>query len=169
MGDVGSLFLGYMLAVVGLKLRFAAESPFITWPVPVLVLGIPIFDTSLVFISRRRRGQSFLKGGTDHASHRLARAGFGRYGVPFCLGLVGSALGAAAIIVMFSDLLNSLAMQVMAAVIAVYAIYKLEFRASYEFITGKTPSVETIPETASQGFTPPPTPPQTWGGETGGA
>lgn len=137
MGDVGSLFLGFLLAVIGVKLVFKAESPWITWPVPVLVLGVPVFDTALVFISRLRRGQSFLKGGTDHLSHRLARLNFGHYGVPFAIGLIGSALGSGAILVMHSSFINSLAVQIVVGIVALYMMIKLEFTVPYEFITGK--------------------------------
>jgi UDP-GlcNAc:undecaprenyl-phosphate GlcNAc-1-phosphate transferase len=137
MGDVGSLFLGFILAVLGVTLSFKAESPFITWPVPVMVLGVPIFDTALVFISRTRRGQNFFKGGVDHTSHRLSRLGFGHYGVPFGLGLLGTALGCAAILVMHSDLYNSIAIQLIVAGAALFLLYRLELNASYEFRTGK--------------------------------
>lgn len=139
MGDSGSLFLGFLLAVIGIELQFPAESPWITWPVPVLVLGVIIFDTGLVFISRTRRGQSFFQGGTDHLSHRLSRLGLDRYGVPFALGLVNAALGCVALLVMQSTLINSLAAQVLVGSIGLYLLYKLEFAASYEFITGKSP------------------------------
>lgn len=139
MGDSGSLFLGFLLAVIGLKLRFPAESPWVTWPVPVLVLGVIIFDTGLVFISRLRRGQSFLQGGTDHLSHRLSRLGLDRYGVPFAIGLIGSGLGCLALLVMQSTLINSLAAQALSAIVGLYLLYRLEFKATYEFITGKSP------------------------------
>ena len=138
MGDVGSLFLGFLLAAIGLILRFQAESPLITWPVPVLILGVPIFDTALVFISRMRRGQSFLQGGTDHLSHRMSRMNFGRFGVPFAIGLLGSALGCTAIIIMYSTLEDSLAIQVFVAVCAAFMLWKLEYAPDYEFITGKS-------------------------------
>lgn len=137
MGDTGSLFLGYLLAVLGIKLTFEAESPWITWPVPVLVLGLPIFDTAMVFISRMRRRQNFLKGGTDHVSHRLSRLGFDRYSVPFAIGLVGSGLGCTALLVMHSTLEESLAAQITTASVALYLLYRLEFTATHEFITGK--------------------------------
>lgn len=137
MGDVGSLFLGYLLAVIGIKLTFEAESPWVTWPVPVLVLGIPLFDTALVFVSRFRRGQGFLVGGTDHLSHRLSRLDFGRFGVPFAIGLLGSASGCVALIIMHSTLINSLTAQIVAGLVALYMFYKLEFAADYEFRTGK--------------------------------
>lgn len=154
MGDVGSLFLGYLLAVVGVKLTFTAESPWVTWPVPVLVLGVPIFDTALVFISRWRRGQSFLKGGTDHLSHRLHRLGFGRFGTPFAVGLLGSALGATAIIIMHSNLPDSLATQAFVLACALLLLYRLELNAPYEFITGKPaqqPQSERPPLDSSDG------------------
>src|SRR5687768_11287579 len=56
MGDAGSLFLGFMLAAVGIKLRFPDNYDIVTWMVPVLVLGVPLFDTVLVTLSRIRRG-----------------------------------------------------------------------------------------------------------------
>ena len=75
MGDTGSLFLGFLLAALGIKLRFPAN-PFVTWMVPVLVLGVPIFDTTLVTISRLRRGVNPLTTpGKDHLSHRLVKRG----------------------------------------------------------------------------------------------
>src|SRR5690606_19600324 len=74
MGDTGSLFLGFTLAAVGIKLRFPENSVFVTWMVPPLVLAVPIFDTSLVILSRLRRGLNPLTTpGKDHLSHRLAR------------------------------------------------------------------------------------------------
>ena len=77
MGDTGSLFLGFMLAAIGIKLRFPANVPFVTWMVPIIVMGVPIFDTTLVFISRLRRGKNPLTTpGKDHLSHRLVARGF---------------------------------------------------------------------------------------------
>ena len=74
MGDTGSLFLGFTLAAVAIKLRFPDNSPFVTWMVPALVLAVPLFDTSLVIVSRLRRGLNPLTTpGKDHLSHRLAR------------------------------------------------------------------------------------------------
>ncbi len=76
MGDTGSLFLGFLLAALAIKLRFPSNVPWITWLVPICVLGLPIFDTTLVFISRLRRGKNPLTTpGKDHLSHRLVRAG----------------------------------------------------------------------------------------------
>ncbi len=73
MGDAGSLFLGFILAAVGLKLRFPGHPDSITWMIPVLVLGVPVLDMALVTFSRLRRGVNpWTTAGKDHLSHRLA-------------------------------------------------------------------------------------------------
>ncbi len=83
-----------MLAYLGLKLRFDAPSD-TTFMVPILVMGLAIFDTTLVTITRLRRGVSPFLGGRDHTSHRLVRLGLPvpaavalMYAVGVCLGLV---------------------------------------------------------------------------------
>lgn len=79
MGDTGSLFLGFILAALGIKLRFLSNTPLVTWLVPVCVLALPIFDTTLVFVSRlRRRLNPFTTPGKDHISHRLVALGMTR-------------------------------------------------------------------------------------------
>lgn len=75
MGDAGSLLLGFLLAVLAIKLRFPDVDPRRTWPIPLLVLAVPIFDTTVVIISRLRRGVPVSSGGRDHVSHRLVRLG----------------------------------------------------------------------------------------------
>ena len=97
MGDAGSMFLGFILAVVGIKLRFPGRPNTITWMIPVVVLGLAIFDTTLVVFSRLRRGINPLTNpGKDHVSHRLVLLGLSQrqavvllYGVCGILGLVG--------------------------------------------------------------------------------
>jgi UDP-GlcNAc:undecaprenyl-phosphate GlcNAc-1-phosphate transferase len=97
MGDAGSLFLGFMLASVGIKLRFPENVDFVTWMIPVIVLGLPIFDTTLVFISRLRRGLNPLTTpGKDHISHRLVKLGYTRREAVLTLYLVGAVLGVVA-------------------------------------------------------------------------
>lgn len=74
MGDAGSLFIGFLLALIGIKLQFENLVK-VTFLVPVVVLGIPIFDTTLVVLSRIRHGRPAFLGGRDHVSHRLVRIG----------------------------------------------------------------------------------------------
>src|ERR1700728_5322516 len=81
MGDGGAMFLGFLMATLGLKVR-PDGTPFpITWLIPVLILGVPIFDTTLVSISRARRGLlPFTSPGKDHTAHRLSNLGLGDRG-----------------------------------------------------------------------------------------
>ena len=100
MGDSGSLFLGFMLGALGIKLRFPENVPFVTWMIPILVLGVPIFDTTLVTISRlRRRLNPLTTPGLDHTSHRLTYAGLGRREAVLLLYIVAFVLGLLAIFV----------------------------------------------------------------------
>jgi UDP-GlcNAc:undecaprenyl-phosphate GlcNAc-1-phosphate transferase len=75
MGDGGAMFLGFLMATLALKLR--PEGPeHALWLVPVLILGVPIFDTTLISISRSRRGLlPFTTPGKDHTAHRLSNLG----------------------------------------------------------------------------------------------
>jgi UDP-GlcNAc:undecaprenyl-phosphate GlcNAc-1-phosphate transferase len=93
MGDTGALLLGFMLAVLGIKIDFPGINPLSTWMAPILVLGLPIFDTTLVTISRLRRHVSPAQGGADHTSHRLARLGLSHRRVVLALYTSGIALG----------------------------------------------------------------------------
>jgi UDP-GlcNAc:undecaprenyl-phosphate/decaprenyl-phosphate GlcNAc-1-phosphate transferase len=74
MGDMGALGLGFSLAALGLALQ-PLQSPPISMVVPIVAIGIPIFDTVLVSTVRLRRGDSPAVGGTDHTSHRLMARG----------------------------------------------------------------------------------------------
>jgi UDP-GlcNAc:undecaprenyl-phosphate/decaprenyl-phosphate GlcNAc-1-phosphate transferase len=99
MGDSGSLTLGFLLSVIAIKIRFINYPLAATWMAPIIVLGVLIFDTTLVSLSRLRRGRSIFQGGTDHTSHRLAQLGLGQPRAVFTLYLVAAGLGAAAIVV----------------------------------------------------------------------
>jgi UDP-GlcNAc:undecaprenyl-phosphate/decaprenyl-phosphate GlcNAc-1-phosphate transferase len=102
MGDTGSLFLGFVLATVAIKLRFPEpyNTDAVTWMIPLLVLGVPLFDTTLVTISRLRRGIPITRGGRDHVSHRLVAIGYTRREAVLILYLASAVLGIAALIVM---------------------------------------------------------------------
>lgn len=127
MGDAGSLFLGFMLAAVGIKLRFPSSYVF-TWFIPIMLLGVPIFDTTLVVVSRLRRGLNPLTSpGTDHLSHRLVARGFTKREAVLTLYLVAAALGALA---MFCAQAGNIENYIIAAgvfVAGLAALWKFEF------------------------------------------
>jgi len=126
MGDTGALFLGFMLAALGIKLRFPANSDSITWMVPVLVLGIPIFDTTLVTISRIRRGLHPVTPGKDHTSHRLVRLGFSQREAVMVLYLVGGMLGMVAEFVTQSGLVEAYLLGGAVFLMAVYSLWRMD-------------------------------------------
>lgn len=75
MGDMGSLVLGFVLAVLGIKLEFGMQPLSVTWMVPLLILALPIFDICLVVFTRVLEGRPPMQGGKDHTSHRLLSIG----------------------------------------------------------------------------------------------
>lgn len=75
MGDAGSLFLGYLLAIVVLQVDPAQTQPR-SWVVPALLLGVPVLDTTTVVVGRWRNGRTLYLGGRDHLSHRLVALGW---------------------------------------------------------------------------------------------
>ncbi len=74
MGDGGAMFLGFLMATLSLKLRpVMSGSHSAAWLIPIFILGATIFDTTLITISRSRRGFiPFTTPGKDHTAHRLS-------------------------------------------------------------------------------------------------
>jgi UDP-GlcNAc:undecaprenyl-phosphate GlcNAc-1-phosphate transferase len=129
MGDAGAMFIGYMLAAVGIKLRFPGNVTFVTWMIPVLVLGVPIFDTTLVFISRLRRGLNPLTTpGKDHTSHRLVAMGYTQREAVLILYLLGGVLGVLAMFIMQADVVESYSIGAIVFGAAIMGLARLERR-----------------------------------------
>ena len=75
LGDSGAQFLGFILATLALAYTPPGLPQPSSWFVPILLLGVPIFDTTLVVISRLQRGDPVYKAGQDHVYHRLVQLG----------------------------------------------------------------------------------------------
>lgn len=132
LGDGGAMFLGLMMATLGLKLRFQVIPHSSAWMIPVFVLIVPIFDTTLVTISRARRGLiPFASPGKDHFAHRLASIGVShRTAVLLVYGL-GVFGGVCALLVTRFTVAASWWLGVSALALAALAMARLE-RAPYE-------------------------------------
>ncbi len=76
LGDSGSQTIGFLLASFGIMYNPLNRSPESSWIVPIMLLGVPIFDTTLVVLSRIRRRQRIGSGRRDHTYHRLISLGF---------------------------------------------------------------------------------------------
>jgi len=127
MGDTGSLFLGFVLAAVGIKLRFPGRMDIVTWMIPVLVLGVPIFDTTLVVISRLRRGLNPITNpGKDHFSHRLVAMGWTRREAVMAIYLICGALGVLALFLTQASVVEAYAVGTAVVLVGLFGIWKLE-------------------------------------------
>jgi UDP-GlcNAc:undecaprenyl-phosphate GlcNAc-1-phosphate transferase len=94
MGDSGSQVLGFTLAALGLSASWkVAGTTIATFLLPILVLAVPILDTSLVTIARLLEGRPIYQGGRDHSSHRLVRFGLSEKHAVLLLALIATGLG----------------------------------------------------------------------------
>ena len=75
LGDSGSQFLGFLLAGLAIAYNPPGFERSASWHVPILLVGVPIFDTALVIVSRLRRRQPVYQAGLDHTYHRLVTLG----------------------------------------------------------------------------------------------
>jgi UDP-GlcNAc:undecaprenyl-phosphate GlcNAc-1-phosphate transferase len=78
MGDAGALFLGLLIATLTVRFKPSPDNQATSFAIPVLLLAVPILDTTVAVFSRLRRKVSPFQGGKDHLSHRLVRAGLSR-------------------------------------------------------------------------------------------
>ena len=117
MGDAGALFLGILIATLTIRLKPDAETQLTSLATPVLLLAVPILDTSVAVISRIRRGVSPFQGGHDHLSHRLVRMGLQRKSAAISLWLLTGVFSLIAISITYSNRALEQALAVFALII----------------------------------------------------
>ena len=122
MGDCGSMFVGFFLSGAVLLNQTGGRSRGIVAviAVPVLVLFVPIFDTTFVTILRKLRGQPASQGGRDHTSHRLVALGLSERSAVWMLYAFAVAAGVLAWLV--SRLQNTQSMALIALFVIVLVI-----------------------------------------------
>src|SRR3984885_4765159 len=145
MGDGGAMLLGFLMAALSLKLRPEADN--IGGPasvlIPVLILGVPIFDTTLVSISRSRRGLiPFTSPGKDHTAHRLSNVGLGQRGAVLVLYGLGAIFGLLAIFIPRVSAGQAYGLTAAVVLCGLVAIYILE-NVPYER-QGKLPTAPSV-------------------------
>ncbi len=119
MGDTGSTFLGYVLAVVSIQGLFKFYA-IISFAVPFLILGLPIFDTAFAFIRRIAHGQSPMHADRSHVHHRLIDMGFSQKQAVAVLYVISAILGLSAVVLATTSALK--AMLVLLALCAAGAV-----------------------------------------------
>ncbi len=119
MGDCGSMFVGFFLAASALLSGTGggrSRSVVAVLAVPVLVLVVPIFDTTLVTLMRKAAGRAASQGGRDHASHRLVALGLSEKHAVWMLYIFAIAGG------LLSMLVRRTALDVSLAAIAAFIV-----------------------------------------------
>ncbi|MEK7477305.1 MAG: MraY family glycosyltransferase [Candidatus Coatesbacteria bacterium] len=95
MGDAGALFLGFLLSAVAIGQGYSMNTN-LGVIAPLLVLGVPIFETLFVMAVRRQQGKPVMMGSPDHVPLRLVKIGYTRERAVVVLWVVGALLGALA-------------------------------------------------------------------------
>ncbi len=101
MGDTGATFLGYMLATVSVMGLFKLYA-MISFVVPFIILGFPIFDTTSAFTRRILKGQNPMKPDRSHTHHKLIDMGMNQKQAVATLYLVAGILGLCAVMIVTS-------------------------------------------------------------------
>ncbi len=107
MGDTGSTFLGYALGVISIQGVFKLHIA-ISFVVPFLMLGLPIFDTAFAFIRRIAHGQSPMHPDRSHVHHRLIDMGFSQKQAVAILYVISAILGLSAVVLTTSGPLRAM-------------------------------------------------------------
>lgn len=107
MGDTGSTFLGFALGVISIQGLFK-HYMFISFVVPFLMLGLPIFDTCFAFVRRIAHGQSPMHADRSHVHHRLIDMGFSQKQAVAILYIISAILGLSAVVLATTGALRAM-------------------------------------------------------------
>lgn len=109
MGDTGSTFLGFVLATVSVQGMFKLYAV-VSFAVPVLILGVPIFDICFAFLRRILRGQNPMHSDRGHIHHRLMDLGFTQRQSVAIAYMMTAILGLTAIVLTYDGEMRALIM-----------------------------------------------------------
>ena len=96
MGDTGSMFLGFMVAAIGISLTQDAVRPVAPW-VPIIALGVPLIDTAWAVVRRTARREPFFVADRGHVHHQLLRRGLTQRDAMLTLTAVSAAFSMVAV------------------------------------------------------------------------
>ena len=107
MGDTGSTFLGFVLATVSIQGLFKFYT-IISFAVPFLMLGLPLFDTCFAIIRRLSKGKNPMSPDRSHVHHRLIDMGFNQKQAVGILYVISAILGLSAVVLTTSGALKAM-------------------------------------------------------------
>ncbi len=120
MGDTGSTFLGYILATYSIQGLFKYYA-IVSFAVPFLILGLPIFDTAFAIVRRLAHGQSPMTPDRGHIHHRMMDMGLNQKQTVAALYVVSSLLGLSAVVLTTSGELKAMLLLITLAAVAYVA------------------------------------------------
>ncbi len=121
MGDCGSMFIGFMLGAITLQGSWKESTHLVMiLAIPVLVLAVPIFDTTFVTLARGISARKIFQGGKDHISHRMVVLGLSEKNTVLVLYFIGLFFGGISVLSMFVAPIITLMLVLVAAVSLIY-------------------------------------------------
>jgi len=128
LGDSGAQTLGIFLGVIAIAYRPEDAFQSSSWVVPIMLLGVPLFDMVLVVISRLRRRKPVYSAARDHTYHRLVALGWTSGKAVLGMQIVSLLLGCLAFVVLTRPPLIANGIFIVIVILAVFALVYLDDR-----------------------------------------
>ncbi|HEY5158441.1 MAG TPA: MraY family glycosyltransferase [Anaerolineales bacterium] len=128
LGDSGAQTIGFLLAAVSIQFTPGTHPLGSSWFIPILIFGVPIFDTALVTISRLRRRTHVYTAGLDHTYHRLVDMGLESSRSVFVMHLATVVLGCIAFIALQLDPLYAIIIFGLVCVVGLALVFWMDRR-----------------------------------------
>ena len=126
MGDSGSMFIGYILAILSLRSQSKAHAV-VSIMVPIIAMGLPILDTTLAFMRRIMRHQSIFAADKQHIHHFLLSLGFNQRKTVFILYSISIIFTILAMLMIFNSNIDTFLIVLVFAIIIIVIITKLGY------------------------------------------
>src|SRR5690625_5222385 len=138
MGDTGSNFLGYMIAVISM-LGLFKNVAILGFVIPIIILAVPIFDTLFAIIRRAKTNQGIMQPDNKHIHYQLIRAGFSHRQAVIIIYFFSGLFGLLAILFARASLLASFIVSIIA-----YFLVHILAEISGLVLGGKRPVVDKV-------------------------
>ena len=148
MGDTGALFLGFILACISVQ-GFLKLSAIISFAIPIIVLGLPIFDTLFAIARRLMKGQSPMSPDRGHLHHRLLDMGFSQKQTVAILYTLTTVLCLTAVVVSMKGYLRGVFL-ILSVLIIILASLRLMTGTKKSELSNDIHSIEVQPETSEK-------------------
>lgn len=125
MGDVGSLFLGFILSIIAVEATVKSAAA-LAVVVPILALGIPIFDTTFAIIRRSIAGKPIMQADKGHLHHRFLDIGLSQRQTVLVLYFISLVLGISAVLISKATVHTAVTVLSLDALIIVYGVFRLK-------------------------------------------